>query len=151
MKTTKVFLSLLLLIVVLIMNGCESPEVMSEVEGSYLTLKEHVEYGDIDLEVDSLNGEIIYSFEPADNQYSFDYNLRLQEGDFKLEVITGGEKVDEVPWMRDDEKELNEKHDDGHYRIHGYGGVFRINEVKERVYFFLHGRDSATGMLEITW
>jgi hypothetical protein len=142
---------MLLMLLLLIISGCENIEIKKDSKGSYDNLDENVEYGEVDLTIEVLNGEMIYSFETkADVEYEFQYDVDIEEGDFKIEVFSNGETLEETEWTSADQELLESEHGNKNSILHGVGGTITIKNVDEQLSIVLHGRD-ATGKFKVTW
>ncbi|WP_223700113.1 hypothetical protein [Sutcliffiella deserti] len=139
------FMSLVIMVV-----GCENIQVSKAYEGSYNIHEEKVGYGNIELDIEELDGEISYSFEPkAEQDYAFQYDIHINEGEFKILVVASNEKIlDEVPWTSEEYQRLKSENKDT--ILNDVGGSLSVVGGDKPISIIIQGK-KATGKIRLSW
>ncbi len=149
---SKLLLStLLIMLPLLFISGCQNTDVSSITHGTYDNIEDNSKYGNVDLTIDGLNGEIEYTFNvKKDVKYEVEYDIHIEEGDFKIEIFSGEELLEETLWTSTQQKDLESEHKDKNPILHRVGGIFSLNNVNEPLSIVIHGKEG-TGEVIITW
>lgn len=142
---------LLVLLLSLVISGCQNDDVSTRTYGTYIYLEEDVNYGEIDLTVEGLSGEIVYSFETQKTvNFNIKYDIDVKKGDFKIQYISNGIPLDETLWTSKEQEKLDNAYKDKNPILNGVGGTLSIRAVDEHLSIVVHGKN-ATGNIKITW